>query len=179
MNLDEAVIVALGANLAGPAGPPIAALEAALSRFPAAGLRVTARSGWWRSMAWPDPAQPEYLNGVVLVETALEARAVLAALHDIEAGFGRERRRVNAARPLDLDLVAYGRLIVDEPGFSTPHPRAAERLFVMGPLAEIAPDWRHPSSGLSARELAVQASVGLDACPVAEQATGQTAEPPA
>jgi len=116
---------------------------------------------------------------VVLVETALEARAVLAALHDIEAGFGRERRRVNAARPLDLDLVAYGRLIVDEPGFSTPHPRAAERLFVMGPLAEIAPDWRHPSSGLSARELAGRASVGLDACPVAEQATGQTAEPPA
>jgi len=144
-----------------------ALLEAALARFPEAGLPVVARSGWWRSTAWPDPAQPEYRNGVALVEATKGPEAVLEALFSIESGFSRTRGAKNAPRTLDLDLIAHGRRVIDQPGLTVPHPRATERLFVMGPLAEIAPDWRHPLSGLTAAELALTATVGRDATPVA------------
>lgn len=164
MDLDRAVVVALGSNLAGPAGGPQAILEAALDQMTAAGLVVMRRSRWWRSRAWPDPALPDYLNGVALVETSLTANQALACLHAIEEAAGRARCEVNASRTLDLDLIAYGREIRDDP--HVPHPRAAERLFVMGPLAEIAPNWRHPVSGLSARELEERATVGTDAAPL-------------
>ena len=108
---------------------------------------------------------PEYRNGVALVEANGGPEAVLEALFSIEARFARERRARNAARTLDLDLIAYGRQVIDAPGLIVPHPRAHERLFVMGPLAEIAPDWRHPVLGETARALAAQATVGADARP--------------
>ncbi|MDO9222956.1 MAG: 2-amino-4-hydroxy-6-hydroxymethyldihydropteridine diphosphokinase [Caulobacter sp.] len=160
---DESVVIALGSNLAGALASCEALLEAALAMFPVHGLTVTARSGWWRSAAWPDPTAPEYRNGVVLAETALTPRETLDALHVIERAFGRERHEPNAARTLDLDLIAHGRQVLDAPGLHLPHPRAHERLFVMGPLAEIAPDWRHPVVGETAAALAVRASVGADA----------------
>lgn len=136
-----------------------------LSRFPTVGLKVLQRSSWWRSAAWPDPRGPEYRNGVALVEAEAPPRAVLAALLDLEAQFGRKRSVRNAARTVDLDLIAHGRTVLDEADLTLPHPRAHERRFVMGPLAEIAPAWRHPTLGRSAAELAVSASVGLDAKP--------------
>ena len=157
--------MALGSNLAGDFASSEALLEAALARFPQAGLPVLARSGWWSSAAWPDPMGPEYRNGVALVEANGGPDAVLQALFSIETGFARERRARNAASTLDLDLIAHGRQAVDAPGLTLPHPRAHERLFVMGPLAEIAPDWRHPVLGLTAAELAKRATVGLDARP--------------
>jgi 2-amino-4-hydroxy-6-hydroxymethyldihydropteridine diphosphokinase len=160
---DDAVVVALGSNLAGDFASSEALLEAALARFPQAELPVLARSRWWRSAAWPDPVGPEYRNGVALVEAKGGASAVLEALLSIESDFARERRARNGPRTLDLDLIAYGRQVSDAPGLSLPHPRAHERLFVMGPLAEIAPDWRHPVLGRSATELAAAASVGSDA----------------
>lgn len=159
----ESVVIALGSNLAGTHASCEALLEVALAAFPGHGLTVLARSGWWRSAAWPDPTGPAYINGVVLVETSLTPRETLAALHAIERAFGRERHEVNAARTLDLDLIAHGRLIIEEPGLHLPHPRAHERLFVVGPLAEVAPDWRHPVSGEEAATLAATASVGRDA----------------
>jgi len=162
---DESVVIALGSNLAGAHGSCEALLEAALATFPAHGLTVTARSGWWRSAAWPDPTAPAYVNGVALVETALTPGETLAALHSIERAFGRERHEPNAARTLDLDLIAFGRLVIDEPGLRLPHPRAHERLFVMGPLAEIAPGWRHPVLGTVVADLAGRATVGVDAKP--------------
>jgi 2-amino-4-hydroxy-6-hydroxymethyldihydropteridine diphosphokinase len=158
--------VALGSNLAGEFASSEALLDAALARFPQAGLPVLARSGWWSSAAWPDPMGPEYRNGVALVEANGGPEAVLQALFSIEARFARERRARNAARTLDLDLIAYGRQVIDAPGLILPHPRAHERLFVMGPLAQIAPGWRHPVSGQTAAELARTASVGLDARPL-------------
>ena len=171
---DHAAVVALGSNLGGGGnlggelGSSLAILEAALSRFDAAGLTVLRRSSWWRSAAWPDPTEPDYLNGVALVETGLSAARTLEALHGIEAAFGRERGEArNASRTLDLDLIAHGRMVVDSPGLQLPHPRAAERLFVMGPLAQIAPDWRHPVSGKTAAHLASATTVGRDATPVA------------
>jgi 2-amino-4-hydroxy-6-hydroxymethyldihydropteridine diphosphokinase len=161
----ELAVIALGSNLGGDRGSSLAVLEAALARFAPAGLNLVRRSRWWRSVAWPDPAEPDYLNGVALVETSLPPGETLATLHRIEAELGRERHARNAARTLDLDLIAHGRTVVDRGEVQLPHPRAAERYFVMGPLAEIAPDWRHPVSGETAAALAEKASVGRDARP--------------
>jgi len=157
--------VALGSNLAGAYASSEALLEAALARFPEAGLRVLKRSGWWRSAAWPDPRGPEYRNGIALVEAAGGPQAVLDALLALEVQFGRRRDRRNDPRTLDLDLIAFGRCVMATPDLILPHPRAHERSFVMGPLAEIAPQWRHPGLGRTAAELAAEASVGLDARP--------------
>ena len=163
--LDEAVIVALGGNLKGSYGSVENLLEAALEAFAAEGLKVIARSSWWRSAAWPDPVEPEYRNGIALVETALDPDAVLTALQRIERRFGRERGKRNAPRTLDLDLIAFGRLVRADADPIVPHPRAAERRFVMGPLAEIAPGWLHPVTGETAQALAAGARVGADAAP--------------
>jgi 2-amino-4-hydroxy-6-hydroxymethyldihydropteridine diphosphokinase len=165
-DLDLAVFVALGSNDKGVRDGVHQALEAALADFSSEGLEVMARSSWWRSAAWPNPDDPAFLNGVVRISTVLDPHALMAALSRIEAAFGRTRGPRNAPRTLDLDLVAYGRLAGDLDGLILPHPRAAERLFVMGPLAEIAPDWRHPVSGLTAAALARTATVGRDARPV-------------
>ncbi|MBX3478869.1 MAG: 2-amino-4-hydroxy-6-hydroxymethyldihydropteridine diphosphokinase [Caulobacter sp.] len=159
------MIVALGSNLPGDHGDSRTLLEAALDRFSAHGLEVAARSGWWRSAAWPDPAGPAYTNGVAVVETALTAEAAHRALQTIEQAFGRNRGAPNAPRTLDLDLIAFGRLRLDTADLILPHPRAHQRLFVMGPLAEVAPDWIHPRLGQSAAELARRCDVGMDAVP--------------
>jgi 2-amino-4-hydroxy-6-hydroxymethyldihydropteridine diphosphokinase len=162
-SLDTVVIVALGSNLRGRFASRRLLLEAALETLAEAGLEVVKRSGWWRSQAWPQPTQPEYLNGVALVETALTPREAVGRLLAIEARFGRRRGGANASRTLDLDLIAHGRMVIDEPGLTLPHPRASQRRFVMGPLAEIAPSWRHPTLGETAAELSTMATIGLDA----------------
>ena len=166
MNTDEAVIVALGGNMAGDFGSSEALLEAALAGLAEAGLPILLRSSWWRSAAWPDPNAQEYRNGVVLVEAQLSPQDLIQTLFMIEARFGRARGARNASRTLDLDLIAYGRLVSDDPALTLPHPRAHERLFVMGPLAEITPRWRHPVLGRTAEQLAAAATVGRDATPV-------------
>ena len=163
---ENSIIVALGGNLAGRFPSVRALLEAALDQFPVVGLRVLKRSSWWRSASWPDPARPDYLNGLGLVETSQDPRQTLQSLRELEALFGRERASPNAPRTLDLDLIAHGRTVVDEPDLVLPHPRAAERLFVMGPLAEIAPRWTHPVSGETAGVLAERATIGRDARPI-------------
>lgn len=162
------MVVALGCNLPGAYTSRDALLEAALDAFAAEGLTVIARSTWWTSAAWPDPSAPAYLNGVAVVETALDPAATLEALHRLEAGFGRARSQVNAPRTLDLDLIAHGRTVTADQ-LQLPHPRAWERLFVMGPLAEIAPDWRDPVTGQTAARLAATATVGRDARPAADR----------
>jgi 2-amino-4-hydroxy-6-hydroxymethyldihydropteridine diphosphokinase len=97
--------------------------------------------------------QPLYLNAVVVGDTALTARALLEALMDIEQAFGRERPYAGAPRTLDLDLIMLGDEMVEEPGLQVPHPRFRERFFVLGPLAQIAPDVRDPVTGLRVGEL--------------------------
>jgi len=162
----DAIFVALGGNLAGPFPSVIALLSAALNGFSSAGLTVVRSSSWWRSASWPDAAQPDYLNGLVLVETALDPLETLAALRALESEYGRSRGEPNAPRTLDLDLIAHGRRVMDAPSLVLPHPRAADRLFVMGPLAEIAPDWIHPVLGETAKALAARATIGRDARPI-------------
>jgi 2-amino-4-hydroxy-6-hydroxymethyldihydropteridine diphosphokinase len=121
-------------------------------------------------LAWPNRTDAEYLNGVVLVETPLNPRETLGTLLDLEFAFGRRRGAANEPRTLDLDLIAHGRSITSEANLILPHPRAHERLFVMGPLAEIAPAWRHPVSGATAEALAQSAKVGVDARPARRRA---------
>lgn len=167
---DGAVVVALGSSLAGDFESRQALLDKAKYAFPASGIVVRKVSRWWASKAWPDPSQPPFLNGVAIVATALTADQMLAALKEIEARFGRRREELgqdgaNAPRTLDLDLIAHGRQVIDRPGLTLPHPRAHERRFVMGPLAEIAPDWRHPITNQTAMALARSAAIGADATP--------------
>ncbi|WP_271086232.1 2-amino-4-hydroxy-6-hydroxymethyldihydropteridine diphosphokinase [Brevundimonas sp. NIBR11] len=166
LDLDGAVIVALGCNDKGAWSSCREALEAALARFRREGVDILARSSWWASQAWPDPSDPPFLNGVVIVRTAHDPHALMAILGRIEDIFGRRRSVPNAPRTLDLDLIAYGREQGDCEGLILPHPRAADRLFVMGPIAEIAPEWRHPESGRAASAMAGSATVGRDAHPL-------------
>ncbi len=159
------VYVAMGSNLPGAFPSVEALLEEATRRLGHYGLPVVRRSSLWRSAAWPDAGEPPYLNAVALVETVLPPARALRALHMMERDFGRVRETPNAPRTLDLDLVAYGNLVLEAPEPVIPHPRAHERRFVMGPLAEVAPGWRHPVLGASAAELAAAARVGRDAAP--------------
>jgi 2-amino-4-hydroxy-6-hydroxymethyldihydropteridine diphosphokinase len=166
-------LIALGANLPSAAGEPGAALERALTEMGASGLEVTARSGWYRTPAWPPGSGPDYLNGAVAVESAHPPAEVLGVLHAVEARLGRTRHRRWEPRPCDLDLLASGSAVLPDaatvrawmelapdrqaaeaPGEPVvPHPRLHERGFVLAPLAEIAPDWVHPLLGLSVREM--------------------------
>ena len=112
-------------------------------------------SSLYHSPAWPDPSDPPFVNAVARFETAMVPEALLAALHSIEAGFGRRRGVLNGPRTLDLDLLAYDdeRRSDGGTGLVLPHPRMASRDFVLVPLCEIAPDWRDPVSGQTAKML--------------------------
>ncbi len=149
------VLLGLGANLPSPAhGSPVATLEAALRRLGELGLPIVARSRWWESASIPVSDQPWYVNGVVEVATQRDPEGLLALLHGVEAEFGRVRSYANAPRVLDIDLLAYGDMVRKGPAAPLlPHPRLAERGFVLLPLREIKPDWRHPVSGRSLDEM--------------------------
>ncbi|MDH3597820.1 MAG: 2-amino-4-hydroxy-6-hydroxymethyldihydropteridine diphosphokinase [Rhodospirillales bacterium] len=159
------IFIGIGANLPHPEhGPPRKTCEAALAALTAAGLRVLRRSRWYESEPMPTSDQPRFINGVAEVATELAPAELLERLHRVEADFGRVRHQANEARVLDLDLLAY-RGCVSAPGASPvlPHPRLAERAFVVLPLAELAPDWRHPVSGLSAAGLVGRLPAGQTA----------------
>lgn len=151
----DAIFIALGANLEHPIlGGPKETCEAALAALGEHGITVLARSRWYRTRPVPVSDQPWFVNGVAQVETDLDAARLMAVLHGIEADFGRVRGVPNAARTLDLDLIDFRGLAADGgKGPVLPHPRMAERAFVLLPLADIAPDWRHPVSGRSLRDL--------------------------
>ena len=148
------ILIGIGSNLAASGYPsPLATAGASLVRLPDAGIRVRRRSRWYVSEPVPRSDQPWYVNAVAAVETALAPAALLDALLALEAGFGRRRGAPNAARTLDLDLLDYdGTQCVGE-RLVLPHPRLHERRFVLAPLAEIAPEWRHPRSTKTASEL--------------------------
>jgi 2-amino-4-hydroxy-6-hydroxymethyldihydropteridine diphosphokinase len=149
--MSDSIFIGLGANLSSPRhGSPQETLTAALDRLAAPGLRVAARSPWYRSAPVPVSDQPWFVNGVARVETELLPAALLAVLHRIETEFGRVRSVANAARIIDLDLIAYGDLVSAAGGVPVlPHPRMAGRAFVLLPLRDIAPGWRHPATGQS------------------------------
>lgn len=143
---EECVFIGIGGNLAGAGlDLPLAVLQAAVRALPARGIAVRRRSRWYRSAPVPPSDQPDYVNGVLSVETTLAPDALLTALHALEADFGRMRGAADAARVLDLDLLAFGRIVTSGDAAPVlPHPRLHLRLFVLAPLAELAPEWRHP-----------------------------------
>lgn len=148
--------VALGANI----GEPLRRIEAGFAALEALpGTRLKARSSLYRSAPVGYADQPDFINAVAMIETALDPHALLAALLAIERAQGRVRDFPNAPRTLDLDIVLYGDLVLHEPGLTIPHARMLERAFVMLPLAEIAPDAQVPGRGL-VRELAARLDAG-------------------
>ncbi len=152
------ILIGIGANLPSPRfGDPVATCEAAVAALGVAGVVPLRVSRWYRSAPVPVSDQPWFVNGLALVESDLPPEELLAILHGIERDFGRVRQVRNEARVIDLDLLAHGARI-SRPGEVPvlPHPRLAERAFVLLPLVEIAPDWRHPASGEDARTLAAR-----------------------
>jgi 2-amino-4-hydroxy-6-hydroxymethyldihydropteridine diphosphokinase len=145
---DHLILIGLGANLPSSFGEPADTLRAALQRLCGEGVKLVRQSQFWHSKPVPDSDQPWFVNAVAAIETDLSPEALLALLHQIEAEFGRVRSVVNAPRLIDLDLLAYGRRISAETAPILPHPRMDQRAFVLRPLADIAPTWRHPVSGL-------------------------------
>ena len=146
---DGVILVAIGANLPGPDGaPPIAtcrASAAALDALP--GLRLRGLSRWYRTTPMPPSGQPDYVNAVAHLSGVMAPDALLAALQALEARAGRVRGAANAARTLDLDIIAMAALVREAPDPILPHPRAHERRFVLMPLADVAPGWMHPIFG--------------------------------
>lgn len=122
-------------------------LRRALEAMPRHGIEILAVSPLYRSEAWPDPADPPFVNAVAEVKTRLLPGQLLKALLAVEKAFGRVRKSRNEPRTLDLDLIDYGGLISDTEQLMLPHPRMHERAFVLRPLADIAPAWRHPDTG--------------------------------
>ncbi|MDQ7250742.1 2-amino-4-hydroxy-6-hydroxymethyldihydropteridine diphosphokinase [Dongia sedimenti] len=149
------VYIGLGANLPSPEhGTPRETLEAAIAALETHGLAVVARSPLYESEPVPVSDQPWYLNAVVEVATDRSAPEVLALLHSVENAFGRVRAIRNEARVLDLDLLDHRGTVHAGPESPVlPHPRLADRAFVLLPLRDIAPDWRHPVSGRTISEL--------------------------
>jgi 2-amino-4-hydroxy-6-hydroxymethyldihydropteridine diphosphokinase len=146
--------IGLGANLPSPAGPPPATLAAALRRLGSLG-NVKQQSSLYRTEPVGFADQPQFLNAVVALETNLDPRPLLDQLLNIEKEFGRDRTAgiPNGPRTLDLDILLSGSLEVNEPNLELPHPRMAERAFVLVPLAEIAPELLLPGYGKTVAEL--------------------------
>ena len=162
-------IIALGANLPSDAGDPVRALRGALEILhDQPDVSMASVSRIWRTPAFPPGSGPDYANAAAVIRTSLAAPGLLARLHGIEADFGRDRSSGRwSARVLDLDLIALDDLILPDPDtlrrwialppdrqqvetpdrLILPHPRLQDRGFVLAPLAEIAPGWRHPLTG--------------------------------
>ncbi len=153
--MQRTFLIGLGSNLPDAYGrAPLDTCRWAAGRVGGiAGLAPDAVSRWYRTAPVPASDQPDYVNGVVRLRGDAAPEEVLAALHAIEAEAGRVRGAANAARVLDLDLLAADGLVRSGPELVLPHPRMAVRGFVLYPLCDVAPEWRHPVLGRTAREL--------------------------
>ena len=153
-----AVVLALGSNLGNRQDILQGAVDAIVG-LP--GIRVTAVSPVYETVPVGGPAQPDYLNAVVLADAARPPRELLDRLHEIEAAFDRVRVVRWGPRTLDIDVVDFGGERSDDPGLTLPHPRAHERAFVLGPWRDVDPDAALPGHGPVAGLLAKADRSGL------------------
>lgn len=149
MNKPTRVAIALGSNL----GDRDAHLDFALARLSTSIDHLQPSARYETVPVGVPDDQPDFLNAAAIGVTTLDAAAMLQTLLGIEAERGRARPHPGAARTLDLDLILFDEQVIDRPGVVVPHPRFRERRFVLEPLAEIAPGWRDPVSGLTVGQL--------------------------
>jgi 2-amino-4-hydroxy-6-hydroxymethyldihydropteridine diphosphokinase len=153
------ILIGIGGNLeSAQFGPPRDTLTAALAALKEKRIRILTRSGWYHTEPVPRSDQPWFVNAVVSLATELGAKDLLNALQATERQFGRVRGEPNAPRILDLDILDYQGEVMDTTSLVLPHPRLHERRFVLIPIAEIAPDWRHPILELAAAQLLARLS---------------------
>ncbi|MGM3306599.1 2-amino-4-hydroxy-6-hydroxymethyldihydropteridine diphosphokinase [Anabaena sp. WFMT] len=148
-NISKKSAIALGSNMGDPQKILDATLET-LAQTP--GIIVEAKSSWYRTKAI-GPPQPDYLNGCAILQVEMLPQTLLATLLAIEQKFGRVRQQHWGPRTLDLDLLLYDNLILNQPNLQIPHPGMHKRAFVLVPLAEIAPNWIEPVSGRVIQDL--------------------------
>ncbi len=142
--------VAAALSLGGNVGDVAAAFAAALAALAAdLACTLTAYSSVYRTPPWGKTDQPDFLNMAALLSTELSARELLDLCLAIERRLGRERAEVWGPRTLDIDVLTYDEVTIDEPGLTLPHPHIAERAFVLVPLAEIAPGLRIGGAGVA------------------------------
>ena len=176
-------IIALGSNGQERVEDNLKEVESSLKDIEQAGLRILNQSSFYQTPCFPAGAGPDFVNAVVIVESDKSARAILDCLHEIEHDRGRIRAKRWGQRVIDIDLLAKGEQVCPDADtvlrwvhlplneqlekapdqLILPHPRIQDRGFVLVPLVEIAPDWRHPVLGLSAKEM-------LEALPAQEMA---------
>jgi 2-amino-4-hydroxy-6-hydroxymethyldihydropteridine diphosphokinase len=152
--------VGLGSNLGDAAATLRAALQS-LDQLPE--TRLLRASKLYRTPAWGNTEQPDFINAVALLLTTLDARTLLAGMLGIERSFGRERRERWGPRVLDLDLLLHGDAVIDEPGLHVPHPHLTERAFALLPLLEIDPEVIIPGYGPARAALSALAYEGIEA----------------
>ncbi|MBB93065.1 MAG: 2-amino-4-hydroxy-6-hydroxymethyldihydropteridine diphosphokinase [Rhodobacteraceae bacterium] len=175
-DLGSSQIICLGANLPSSAGSPAETLRRAVRELTCNGFRVTSVSRFFGTPCFPAGAGPDYVNAALTTRSDLPPDQVLAALHRVETAFGRNRQTRWGQRTLDLDLAAYDDLVLPDPDtyhqwrglalaeqrlaapdrLVLPHPRLQDRAFVLVPLMDIAPDWRHPVTGETIRDMTQQ-----------------------
>jgi 2-amino-4-hydroxy-6-hydroxymethyldihydropteridine diphosphokinase len=145
----KTVYLGLGSNV----GDREANLREALERLEAAETRVVRRSSLYETQPLDLRDQPWFLNAVVEVETDLFPLQLLANIRNVEREMGRRRVTPKGPRNIDIDILFYGRSLIATADLQVPHPRIAQRRFVLEPFSEIAPEFRHPVSGKTAREM--------------------------
>lgn len=164
------ILVGLGSNVSGPWGTPRETVERALAELDRPPCRVLEASRLMSTSPMGVRDQPDFVNAVAAIETALEPAALLDHLHDLELEADRRRSLRWGPRTLDLDLIDYDGRIIDagqevrsrHGHLTLPHPGIAGRPFVLEPIAEIAPGWRHPVTGKSAAEMLAALAEGTE-----------------
>lgn len=169
----QTCLVALGSNMGLAGKGPAELLERAIIRLEERGFVIRAVSRFYQTPAFPAGAGPDFVNAAIELESAYDGEQILGHLHAVEAEFGRQRVQRWGARTLDLDLIGMGSLVLPDAKTQQywrqlplaqqktmaprelviPHPRLAERGFVLVPVMDVAPDWCHPTTGLTIRQM--------------------------
>lgn len=163
-------IIGLGSNVREQLLTPSLFISEVVNSLVEYNIEISNVSRPWASYSWPNKCDPMYINAVLFASTSIGPEDLLKSLNHIENRFGRRRTVKNAPRTLDLDLIAYGDIIIKSEALTLPHPSAHERAFVMGPICDVDKDWVHPILGIDAKTLFQQANVGRDAYPVEDDA---------